>query len=99
MHIERGTCDAHNQAFGLHLPGFYTAVRLAVLLRVHHAERPALPVFDGRLAVGIEQIALVQHGIGDFLHVLKAHEYTSSSLAWSRRAITSSHVGSPRAIL
>ena len=59
--------------------------------RIHAAEREALLVLQRRLAVGPQQITLVEHGVGDPADDVVAH---LRSLA-SRRSTASSSVRSP----
>src|SRR5579863_798527 len=84
-----------HQAFCLHRPGFYTAVRLAVLSWIDHADSPALPIFDRRVPVGIEQITLVENGVSNFFDLFHIHDCTSSLLSRKSFSTTFSQVGSP----
>ncbi len=65
-----------------------------VVLRVKPAERPALVVLDRR-PVRIEDVALVQHGVGDAVHIGTVHGVTGSSAEASSRSSACSQVGWP----
>ena len=61
-----------HQALGLHAPGSAPTVA-RVGARIQHAEVPALPVLHRRRAIRIENVALVQHRVGDFFHQFRVH--------------------------
>ena len=66
--------------------------RPAVGLGIEPAERPALAVLDRR-PIGIEDVPLVQHGVGDGVHERSVHGATGSSAAASSRSRACSQVG------
>ncbi|CAM5239069.1 hypothetical protein SGLAM104S_09321 [Streptomyces glaucescens] len=81
LHLQVAHPHAHHrlwlpdpqQALGLLVPGVggsrdagsHGALPLHPVTREEHAELPAHPVLGRRAAVGVEQIALVQDGVGD----------------------------------
>src|SRR5690348_3259767 len=82
-----------DQAFGVHRPGFVAALRLAIVAWIDHADGPALPIFDGRAAIRIEQIAFVEDRVGNLAHLIVLHAPASSVWVASRRVKASSQVG------
>ena len=62
--------------------------------RGEHPELPAQPVLLRRGAVGVEQVALEQHGVGDRGDLVERGVHGRAS--FSSRSTVSSHVGSTR---
>src|SRR5262245_25885772 len=71
-HIQRHSPVPRGQALGLHAKRL--VVRHAVILRVDHAEVETMPVLDRRSTVWIQQIALVEHGVGDSFYKIWVHQ-------------------------
>src|ERR1700681_287236 len=61
------------KALRLHRKWLCSALRLVVGARIDPPERKALPVLARRGSIGIENISLVQHGIGNFIDRRRIH--------------------------
>src|SRR5579872_324009 len=61
--------------------------------RVEPPESPALLILDRSAPVGVQQVALIQHGIGDLAHSFPIHRATPSPTPDSRRSTACSNVG------
>ena len=88
-HVQHGTGPALEQHLGARVVGF-----VGEALRREHPELPAQPVLLRRGTVGVEQVALEQHGVGDRGDLVERGVHGRAS--FSSRSTVSSHVGSTR---
>jgi len=92
-HIEHRLPARDHEAFGLHLPVLGT-VQLHLRPRREDAELEANAILVGRGTIGIEDVALVEDGVGDLLGGVELHAGSRSSAPArsSSMLIVSSHV-------
>src|SRR5262245_35366689 len=86
--------SAAEQTFRLQAPAL-VLFRLVRVARDDDPEVEALLVLERRRAIGIQEIPLVEHGVGNVLDHPRVHFGTSSSSAVTIRSTTASHDGIP----
>jgi hypothetical protein len=97
--LQDGVLAGFEQALGLLVERFRAAA-LGPALRGEDPELPAHLVLRRRGAVRVENVALVQHGVGDLAGGLEAHSATSglpaAPASWSRAVSVSSQLVNAR---
>src|SRR5947208_11162093 len=83
---EHGSLASLYQALGLRAPRV-RSVLLAVSTGDKHAKLPAHLIFSRRAPVRIQQITLVQHGIGNFLDQVELHPFACNRTYVTLRSV------------
>src|SRR5580698_9499914 len=97
--MQRLICPEPRETFHLErriLPG---GIGLAVFPRREHTKIEALAIFHRGAAIGIQNVALVEHRLGDIFDLLRVHCFTEGSMAFSTASMACSQLGIPRRIL